>query len=288
MWPPFPSSCIPMIDLRSPLAALALAAAPLASAAPEYADAVLFDEPVAFYRFSETSGSEVGNAASDRAGEASETGVDLGVDGPEAGGFGPSNSAAAFDRGEGGVVRLGTGLTRSLAGASAVTLEFWLEVTSDVLSGFKNQNLTPVFVGTAKGGGITTGVNASIRNGRLRIGGRSIGGDGFQAGQYVKLAPHAGGFVHVAGVVDFAGKTITTYFNGERVDESSVAFQADTFQPGERPAGIGAVLDGEGGATNGHHGRIDEVAFYAEGLPEDRIAAHHAAGSGTPAVAEPR
>ena len=267
--------------------ALVFAAAPHAAAAPAYADEVLADGPVAFYRFSETSGSSVADAAGDHPGEASDTGVDLGADGPDAAGLGAGNSAAAFDRGEDGVVRLGADLTASLAGASAVTLEFWLEVTPDVLSGFKNENLTPVFVGTAKGNGITTGVNASTRNGRLRVGGRSRGGDGYQAGQYVKLDPYAGGFVHVVGVVDFAQNTITTYLDGERVDESSAEFKADAFEPGDRPAAVGAVLDGEGGATNGHHGRIDEVAFYAEALAADRVAAHHAAGSGAPPIAEP-
>ena len=180
-------------SIALPSAALLLlaAAAGPASAASSYADAVLADEPVAYFRFSETAAGPVADAAGDHEGQPSDAGVDLSADGPDGLGFGPGNSAAAFDRGENGVIRLGEDLTATLEGAPAVTMEFWLEVPAGIENNFQNENLTLLFVGSAKGNNTTTGANATIRNLRLRFGGRSAGADGFQAGEVVKVEDYA-------------------------------------------------------------------------------------------------
>ncbi len=165
-----------------------------------------------------------------------------------------------------------------------MTLEFWLDVPAGLENEFENQNLTQLFIGSAKNNGTTTGVNATVRNLRLRFGGRAEGTGDFQGGGFVKLADFAGGYAHVVGVLDFANGEILTYLNGELVDEAEADFQAEAFQPGDVPAAIGAVINGAGEAVNGHDGRIDEVAIYGHALSADRVAAHHAAGS---APAEP-
>ncbi len=107
--------------IRFPLVPVALLAigwvgpsAAVAQANAAYADAVLADEPVAFFRLRETAGTAIADTAGDHAGEASASGVALDEDGPDGAGFGAGNSGAAFDRGETGVIRLSDGLTAAL------------------------------------------------------------------------------------------------------------------------------------------------------------------------------
>ena len=116
---------------RTP-AALALAAAvsllaPAAALAETYAEAVLADAPVAYYRLDGDAADAGGNGHD----AAVAGGVTFDADGPTLGGGG-ANGAARF---AGGSLELDAGVRDALDGKPAVTVEAWVKLSPDAEAG---------------------------------------------------------------------------------------------------------------------------------------------------------
>jgi hypothetical protein len=83
---------------------------------------------------------------------------------------------------------------------------------------------------------------------------------------------------HLAGTFD--GANLKLYVNGSQVDSQAHAGSVDWVLAGSK-FGAGKNL---GGFNFWLNGTVDEVAFYPSALSETRIAAHHAAGTTAPAA----
>ena len=117
-----------------------------------------------------------------------------------------------------------------LSGSSAITIEAWIDPTT--LTVARNRIFTiPMAVSPTARVGLLLGLT---NNGSVEVGGRSDN----SATYYNLVTPvgavtTAGGWFHVAGVLDFTLKTIKIYINGSLVSQNlSAAFPLNTYQPG--------------------------------------------------------
>lgn len=230
-----------------------------APTAPPYVAAVLADDPVAYWRFGESSGTRAADA-SGHGNDATYTGsVTLGETGAIAG---DPDTAAGFD----GATAFVDGADRFVfGGMQPFSLEAWVNPAS-----------VGPYVGIASRNDATTGPPTE---GYLLFVGPSDGPIGFQRLDATNLTtvsttgtPTAGAYVHV--VATFDGVDMSIYLNGEMQSMQTGSF-----------AIAGATSDfvvaaEAGGTGNFFSGTIDEVAVYDHALTADRVKAHWLVGRG--------
>jgi hypothetical protein len=233
-----------------------------------YAQAVLADHPLLYYRMEEVGGSTVFDSSGHgfhgtRTGVVSQTGP-----WPAAGEAAEFHGAAA--RGHIAV----PALIHPVSGSSsfeALTVEAWVRLNqwNDDIDEF---GLSGIFTGNGwpDGSFQFTAGNAN----RFRFGVRDSTGGGF-ANDYEAADPivfTTNVWLHLATTYDTAGKTFRFYTNGVEarrvdLDDAPPAFMTNSQ--------IGAWLGLDGNLARFFDGQIDEVAVYATALPPARIAAHY-------------
>jgi hypothetical protein len=230
--------------------------------AATYRAAIMSDNPIAYWRLGESSGS----TAFDE--KVSHDGTYVGS--PTLGVYGifAENTAVQFN---GSSQYVNTALSVGLAinGAPAVTIESWAKYSSFPATGVEGNWIFGSRVNLAAAGFEIACVGSTIR-----AAGRSQAADAFQS----KTAAFSttGAWTHIAVVLDYAGDTIQIYINGvAQIGSPSVTFGASSYTRGtptqndriaSSPAGVGFF-----------HGNLDEVAIYPTALSAARIAAHYAA-----------
>jgi Concanavalin A-like lectin/glucanases superfamily/PA14 domain len=243
-----------------------------------YAADILFDGPIGYYRFEETSGSVATNSGSTGGdgeyytGDEASTGAGgtpssaSGVPGPRPpsfAGFDANNRAANF----GGPNSQDWVDTKNqfLQGLSAFSLEYWVRPTNRVADATS--------FGTRIG---IVGQNDAIEYGFIDANNIQIwtpnGGSLNTAYSFPDNEWH-----HVATIAD--GTTLKTYYDGTLVGSggSAVADPATGYGMSAFNVHIGGggVFDPGG---NYFTGQIDEVAIFDKAIPAVRIAAHYLAG----------
>jgi hypothetical protein len=237
-----------------------------------YSDIILFDQPVAYYRFEETSGSvatnlgpkggnatySVGDEASPGAGGAPGAAAPIpGPRPPQFLGFTATNSAASFD---GSSTWVDTH-TQFLQNLGSFSLEYWVAPSNRVSD--------PTTFGTRIG---IVGQNDAIEYGFIDQNTIQIwtpnGGSLNTAYSFPDGEWH-----HVATIA--SGQDIRTYYDGVLVGTAGSATSDYGSSTYNVHIGGGGVFDATGNYFNGG---IDEVAIFDRAIPADRIAQHYKAG----------
>jgi hypothetical protein len=213
--------------------------------APAYASAVLADQPVAYWRLGESSGT----TAVDSSGHVNGTyasGVTLGQPGALSS---DSNTSALFN-GSSGSVNVADSAALRLNGA--FTVEFWAKQKSFV-------NSWPGLMVKGPSANATGYLIWYSSNGALHFKRNNVD-IATPAGMFTSTAWH-----HYA--VTYDGATLRWYVNGQLVSSKAVAFPANT--------GTAMLQLGRGDQYGNEF--IDEVAIYPAALSASRIGAHYAA-----------
>lgn len=238
------------------------------SADDAYAQVVLADAPVAYWRFGESTGTlakdEIGNAHPGTFWG----GFELGVPGITA-----ANSAARFD----GSGCVGVGEFFRFPGRVAYSAEGWVKISEYGAEG------TRIISTEGYPTGIRSGWNLSASYGDTGYpyfdAWSSEGTDNqYVMGAYSKVSPEQGKLLldewnHVVGTFDDEAESV--WVNGvlrDRVKQSALA------RPNQGTFTIGCAGNGSGPVYLGVHGAVDEIAVYDKVLSDAQIAAHYAAG----------
>ncbi|CAN5624941.1 hypothetical protein BH09VER1_BH09VER1_14070 [soil metagenome] len=259
----------------------------LPASADPYSDAVLADNPLVYFRFSETSGTSVANAGSvPLTGMASVGTVLVGAPGP-----GPSNGYEGFTNNTSATIAKGTNiaigttspsaldpsLKTALNGASGITVGLWFNASALTSSGGQALFQIPI-------AGTSSGQTLSISStGALVAGGRATSTNSFGSATFAPTLT-ADTWYNVVTVFNYASQTISLYLNGTQVGSQqtiSAWAGSNTFTFGSSPGYLSlGSLDTNFGQSFG--GSLDEVAIYNSALSSTDIAAQYAA-----AVPEP-
>jgi len=251
-----------------------------------YADVILADGPIAFYRFEETTGQKTVNLGT--AGTAADglwmlgsgpddsaaTDVSSG-EGPRPGdflGFAADNRAGRF-LGLDGTLWVDA-QQQLLNGLGAFSLEYWVNPANRVSD--------PTAFGTRIG---IVGQNDAIEYGFIDQNTIQIWTPGGGSLNTTYTFPD-NTWHHVATIAD--GRSIKNYFDGVFINQTSATtanYGTSTFNV---HVGGGGAFDATG---NFFTGLIDEVAIFNKAIPAERIAAHFKAGKEGgegPSSAEPK
>ncbi|MBK9137555.1 MAG: Ig-like domain-containing protein [Verrucomicrobia bacterium] len=238
-----------------------------------YADVILADGPVMFYRFEETSGQKTVNLgtagpAADglwKSGQGPDDSVAINVSpgvGPRPGeflGFAPDNRSGKFTGPEG--LEWVDAQLQLLNNLGAFTLEYWVKP--------KNRASDPAAFGNRIG---IVGQNDAVEYGFINPNTIQIWTPGGGALDTPYSFPDET-WHHVATIAD--GTSIKNYFDGKFINQI-------TQNTANYGSSIYSVHVGGGGAfdATGNHftGEIDEVAIFNKAIPAARIAAHYDAG----------
>ncbi|MDX2578047.1 LamG domain-containing protein [Streptomyces scabiei] len=227
-----------------------------------YADEVMADSPLFYWKLDETSGTSIANSGSVGGSGTKYAGVTLGLTGISGaiGGYAASfnGTATAY-------------IEQTSVAATPFdktnTFEYWVK-TTDTNCNFIGFSGTPYWYSFINGSGQ---VNFTW-------------GDGSALSMTSPAAINNGAWHHVAAVIDSAGGTHRLYVDG--VSVRTVTTSPLTFST------TGNIQIGDSRSANAPIGTIDEVAIYPTALSAGRIAAHYSAGfapltleSGSPAVA---
>ena len=240
------------------LALPALGVAASAAASP-YSDAVLADNPVSYFQF-EGDATDSGTGNND--GTASGSGITFAT----TGGFtdGAGNGTGGYVSDNNGTISLGaanagSSLIADLNGASAVTMEGFIDFDSVSSNGaaigysgsanFLQLRFSPDFIAAA---------------------GRSDVTDGFQETGFFNGAELLNGKRHFAAVLDYANDEIRLYIDGNEVRSESKTFNSSTL---DLPLNGNPILLG-GGQNGNFAGDFDEFAFYDKALTQEQIQNH--------------
>jgi hypothetical protein len=241
-----------------------------------YADVILADGPVMFYRFEETTGQTTKNfgtagAAADglwMTGGGPDDSVPVDISsgsGPRPGeflGFAPDNRSGLFTGGSGvGGADLWVDAQQQLLNnLGAFSLEYWVKP--------KNRVSDPTSFGTRIG---IVGQNDAVEYGFITQTTIQIwtpGGSLDTAYSFPDETWH-----HVATIAD--GRSIKNYFDGKFINQ----FTGTTANYGSSTFNVHVGGGGAFDATGNHFtGEIDEVAIFQKAIPAERIAAHYKAG----------
>ena len=234
------------------LMAAALAQTARAATGNAYADAVLSDNPLVYYRLDETTGPTAtdnspngynGTYANATLGNASYHPV--------------LNTAAAFNNNNSSVA------VPALGTYPQTTIEMWVKPNS-----FQTFDALYTYDGWVSG----CIHDQFINGGTLRF---SVNGNNptdVDTGGFT-----AGAWCHVVVVYDSSAKTTTLFKNGAVVNSQTYSVAV--------AANLGAAHIGVwSGGPRAYDGLIDEVAIYGGALSVDRVLAHYATGAGTPIV----
>ncbi|MCC6232744.1 MAG: Ig-like domain-containing protein [Verrucomicrobiales bacterium] len=238
-----------------------------------YADVILADKPIGFYRFEETSGQITKNLGTLGAvadglykqggGEDDSAPADAAVAaGPRPGGFlgfDPANMAVEM---KGAETQLWVDTQQQmLNGLQAFTLEYWVKPA--------NRKSDPTAFGTRIG---LVGQNDAVEYGFINpttIQIWSSGGGSLDT----TYTFEDNEWHHIATIAD--GKTIKNYFDGKLVGtggSTTANYGSSTFNV---HIGGGGVYDATG---NFFTGQFDEVAVFNKAISAERVAAHYKAG----------
>ncbi|MHC1765301.1 MAG: LamG-like jellyroll fold domain-containing protein [Verrucomicrobiia bacterium] len=238
-----------------------------------YADIIMSDQPIGFYRFEETTGQKTKNYGS--AGESADglymmgTGPDdsIPVDAAVAEGPRPSEFLG-FDPGNRAVVMDGLNTTlwidtqkQFLNGLRAFSLEYWVKPAKRVSD--------PDAFGTRIG---LVGQNDAVEYGFINQTTIQIWSAGGGSLDTTYSFPDDE-WHHIATIAD--GTTIKNYYDGVLVGTGGTRtsnYGSSTFNV---HIGGGGVYDATG---NFFTGQFDEVAIFDKAIPADRILAHYKAG----------
>jgi hypothetical protein len=244
-----------------------------------YADVILADGPVAFYRFEETSGSIAENQGT-RGDEADglwmiadAEGTVKSAPGPRPalgfGGFSGSNLAADFD----GIGDWIDTTQRLLDSLTAFSLEYWVNP-------LRTNEFGEIWMGGGAAGGSPDRVGIVGQNDTVEY--------GFINPTTIEIWTPNGGLLqssypypdgewhHIATIAD--GTAIRNYFDGELVGSGGTPLGAGSTYGSfdfNVHIGGGGITDATG---NFFRGQLDEVAIFDKAIPADRIAAHYRAG----------
>lgn len=238
-----------------------------------YADVILADGPVMFYRFEETTGQKTVNLGTAGAsadglwmtGQGPDDSVPVNVSsgvGPRPGeflGFSPDNRSGLFT-GPQDLLWVDAQL-QLLNNLGAFSLEYWVKP--------KNRVTDPTTFGNRIG---IVGQNDAIEYGFINPNTIQIWTPGGGSLDTPYSFPDET-WHHVATIAD--GRSIKNYFDGvfiNQVTQTASNYGSSTFNV---HVGGGGAFD----ATGNHFtGEIDEVAIFQKAIPADRIAAHYRAG----------
>ncbi len=249
----------------------------VSSAVAGYSDAVLADNPLAYFRLNETAGSLVNSEVGGHGGSVIGT-VGLADAGPQVAafdGFDAANTGATFVGADGNGIDLGAGISTAMVGASAITTEMWISKAA-LSTGIYQDNAASVLYTDA-----AAGANIVIRGNNLKVGGRSTSSDGFKSIAYgVNTSVSVpGDWYHIVGILDFANNDILLYVNGVLVQSNtSAGFSQSTYASGSYSTWtdrIGNVAGSGGLPDNVITGAIDEVAYYNRALTAEEVSAHY-------------
>ena len=170
--------------------------------------------------------------------------------------------AAGLNAEAGSGLIMGAELAGILRGSSAITVAGWVKREAP---GTGENNW--IFGSRVNGGG--AGIDLLFDGADIRMAGRSQGSDGYQRRAFPY--PNDGEWHHVAAILDFAGKDIRMYIDGETVSGSgpTVNFGASSYQAGTptQPDTIGMSPALVGRFT----GALDEIAIWGKALSEEQI-----------------
>jgi hypothetical protein len=230
-------------------------------AALSYADEVLCDSPLAYWRLNETNSGSMANDATHDGHDATYVGgVTFQAKGIPGNGGDP---AVALD-GTSGYIDAGSNF--AFLGKAPFTLEAWILPTT-IDSAFRGVMSNEFQSGTDKEGYV---VYLQLDAG--------IGYDRYEGGTSTPLiAPDSGltasaGWYHVVGVYDGASTALYVNANLVASSKTSLAIQSTTCI-----FAMGATHCGEQGYFQGS---LDEIAVYAGALSPGRIQKHYQVGSG--------
>lgn len=244
------------------------------SALFDYAESVLADQPVLYYRFDEVSGTTALNFGSMGGAGNGTYNAMVALGNPSllptfglAAGFNNSNSSVA-------VPALGTN--------NQVTIEFWAKPRSFGVTSFGNPHTVANSIYTADawvpGALHTHFVNngPSFHQYEFAINGNSPSGfDVANSGVFPSNT-----WVHLAATYDVATRRLITHLNGRPVFTNTFSFARPV---NLAAAHIGAWV-GPGSTPNWFDGAIDEFAIYGTALPASRIQAHYQTAIGNPVL----
>lgn len=220
-----------------------------------YAQAVLSDSPIGYWRLGEPAGFSITTAYDWSGGAVNGTingTVTLGQTGAL---YNDPNTAMLFD-GSTGYITLTTAVNGS--GRSAITFEGWYKLSTTALGSFTN-----LFMSDSANKGFqvywngTANLNWNVGNGTTNV-----------LATY-SAAPVAGVWWHVVGTYD--GANIRLYVNG--------TLRATTPLTGSMTATATPVIGASIGFSSNFPGTIDEVAIYPTALSPARITAHYNLGT---------
>lgn len=240
--------------------------------AANYPDEILSTNsvPLHYYRFG-----DAGSTAADSSGSADGTTVGASLSDSTAmtpslwNGFEVGNQSAALN-GSSDYIELGSQLHESLYGASAVTIEAW--VNRDTIS---DDNMV-FFMTSATNGG--AGIALEIEASGVRFTARSTASDSYQ-NNFKSIVISTGEWHQVVGVFDYANQTISTYVDGLPVGPpiAQSGWTSSTLQfptNGTVRTVIGANANNI--PESGHFdGNIDEVSVYNTALSAWEVRAHY-------------
>jgi RHS repeat-associated protein len=176
-------------------------------------------------------------------------------------------------------IALGSNLN-ILRNVPAATLTAWIKINTLPGSGASMELVSF----SKNAGGPTSSSRARIKligtgtAANLIGGGRSTDSENLLDVQATGTALAASTWYHVAGVIDYTGKTVKLYVNGSQAASGTTSFASNTTpDTASSSAALGAEEDGSAGFFNG---MLDEVRVYSRALSADEIAGL-AGGTGT-------
>jgi hypothetical protein len=233
-----------------------------AEASLTYVQEVLLDQPVAYWRFGEASGTTAYDSSGHGNDGTYEGTVTLGTLGAIAN---DPNTAATFD---GMTGFMNAGNVFEFAGAGACSFEAWVDPVID-------DSFHEVLSRSDGQGGSTSGYLMYIEpdsDPAMMDFAIYSGGEGNIAESNTTI--DGGAYTHVVGVYD--GSNVYIYANGVLLMQHATSLTIPTTV---NPFVVAAQ---SGGMTDWFHGAIDEVAVYGAVLPASRILVHYRVGIGLP------
>lgn len=219
-----------------------------------YAATVLSDGPIAYFRLDDTTTSTAKDSSGNGHDGSYQGGVTLGVPGAIAN---DPDTAVQFDGHSAEMVATLPG-SFDFTGNVPYSIEVWLEPASDPTGmGVVGKNAYAADAGDYLGWYVAYNSGDYLDNWR----------NNDETG---KAAPAPGGFLHVVATYD--GTNLALYVNGQPFASSPSSTAL---------VGTGAPFTAGGVANWGMFaGVLDEIAIYDKALPQTRIAAHYARGTG--------
>ncbi len=266
-----------LIGKRSFAPACLLIAAVTPALADSYSDAIMADNPLIYYRYQDTGSTVTDLGSGDVDGtvfSGATQGVSAGPVAPLYPGFQSDNKGITFNGSSSSYVSVDTVSlgNAGLEGASAVTVEFWLNPTS-----YSTGVILDIPLGKAGFGDVTgIGVNIST-DGNVRLSGRSNGNDSFQQYTFSDTGIGLNEWSQVTAIFDYTNDTVSLYVNGLSIGVSGTLAWGSSTLDGVDIATTDTRQGISRAGINPFEGALDELSIYNYGLSSTEIADHYAA-----------